>query len=55
MSSNSIVFIDSRVANYQSLIASLTEPYEVFLLNPDIDGLDQMEVSMTNYRDGSAV
>lgn len=26
-----IVFINSRVANYQSLIDSLTEPAEVFI------------------------
>jgi Ca2+-binding RTX toxin-like protein len=42
MSSKSIVFVDSRVANYQSLIDSLTEPYDVFVLDGDKDGLDQM-------------
>jgi hypothetical protein len=42
MSSKSIVFVDSRVANYQSLIDSLTEPYDVFILDGDKDGLDQM-------------
>ena len=42
MSSKSIVFVDSRVSNYQSLIDSLTEPYEVFILDGDSDGLDQM-------------
>jgi uncharacterized delta-60 repeat protein len=42
MPSNSIVFVDSRVANYRSLIGSLTEPYEVFVLDGDKDGVDQM-------------
>lgn len=42
MSSSSIVFVDSRVSNYQSLFDSLTEPYDVFVLDGDKDGLDQM-------------
>jgi uncharacterized delta-60 repeat protein len=42
MPSNSIVFVDSRVANYQSLIDSLNEPNEVFILDGDKNGLDQM-------------
>ena len=42
MPSTSIVFVDSRVSNYQSLIESLTDPYEVFILEGDNDGLDQM-------------
>lgn len=46
MASKSIVFVDSRVANYQSLIDSLTEPYEVFILDGDKDGLDQMAGSL---------
>ena len=37
-----IVFIDSRVANYQSLIDGLTEPAEVFILDGESDGLAQM-------------
>ena len=42
MPATSIVFVDSRVSNYQSLIDSLTESYEVFILDWDNDGLDQM-------------
>lgn len=42
MSSKSIAFVDSRVANYQSFIDSLTEPFDVFILDGDKDGLDQM-------------
>ena len=37
-----IVFIDSRVASYQSLIDGLTEPAEVFILDSGSDGLAQM-------------
>ena len=37
-----IIFIDSRVSNYQSLIDSLTEPAEVFILDAAWDGLAQM-------------
>ena len=37
-----IVFIDSSVANYQSLIDDLTEPAEVFILDGGSDGLAQM-------------
>ena len=37
-----IVFIDSRVASYQSLIDGLTEPAEVFILDGESDGLAQM-------------
>ena len=39
---NSIVFVDTRAANYQSLTGSLNEPYEVLVLDADQDGLDQM-------------
>lgn len=38
----SIVFIDSRVANYQSLIDSLSELVQVFILDGESDGLAQM-------------
>jgi hypothetical protein len=42
MPTKSIVFVDSRVSNYQSLIDSLTEPAQVFVLKADSDGLTQM-------------
>lgn len=35
----SVIFVDSRVADYQSLINSFTEPSEVFALDPASDGL----------------
>ena len=38
----SIVFIDSRVTDYQSLIDGFTEPAEVFVLDGESDGLTQM-------------
>jgi hypothetical protein len=36
-----IVFIDSRVTDYQSLIDSLTEPSKVFILDSESDGVAQ--------------
>jgi hypothetical protein len=40
--STSIVFIDSRVANYQTFIDGFTQPTEVFLLTPESDGVEQI-------------
>ena len=37
-----VIFVDSRVADDQSLIDSLTEPAEVFVLDVASDGLAQM-------------
>lgn len=42
MPTKSIVFIDSRVANYQSLIDGLTEPAEVLTLDGESNGLARM-------------
>ena len=42
MSSSSILFIDSCVTGYQTLIDSLTEPLEVFILDGESDGLLQI-------------
>jgi uncharacterized delta-60 repeat protein len=42
----SIIFVDSRVANYQSLIDSFTEPAEVFILDGASDGLGQMATAL---------
>jgi len=42
MSAKSIVFVDSRVDNYQLLIASLTDTHEVYVLDGDANGLEQM-------------
>ena len=38
----SVIFVDSRVTNYQSLIDGLTQPAEVFVLDGESDGLTQM-------------
>ena len=37
-----VIFVDSRVADYQSLINSFTKPSEVFALDGASDGLAQM-------------
>ena len=42
MPTKSVLFIDSRVSNYQSFIDGLTEPTEVFVLDGASDGLAQM-------------
>jgi Ca2+-binding RTX toxin-like protein len=38
----SIAFIDSRVADYQTLIDGLSDPMDVYLLDSDSDGLSQI-------------
>ncbi len=38
----SILFVDSQVENYESLLVDLTEDVEVFLLNAEEDGILQM-------------
>lgn len=40
--SKQIIFLDSRVSDYHSLLDSLTVPYDVFVLEADKDGLSQM-------------
>lgn len=40
--STNIVFIDARVAGYQTLIAGLTAPAEVFVLDSNSDGVNQI-------------
>jgi uncharacterized delta-60 repeat protein len=42
MPTSNIVFIDSRVTDYQTLIDSLTEPAQVFVLDGESDGLTQI-------------
>jgi hypothetical protein len=42
--SSSILFVDSRVADYQSLLADLSADVEVFVLNAEDDGVLQMAV-----------
>lgn len=46
-----VVFVDSRVADYQILIAELEEGSEWFLFNPGKDGIRQMESILSGYTD----
>lgn len=41
-----IVFIDSRVTNYQLLIDSLSELVQVFILDGNADGLSQIAAEL---------
>lgn len=54
MNSN-IIFIDSRVTDYSSLIAGLAEPAEVFILDAASDGLDQILAQLYGRADISAL
>ena len=49
MTTHNIFFIDSRVADYQTLIASLPTDSEWFLLNSTQDGIAQMQAILANY------
>ena len=40
--SSSILFVDPRVADYQSLLADLSADVEVLVLNAEEDGVLQM-------------
>ena len=42
MPSSNIVFIDTRITDYQTLIDSFADPAEVFILDGASDGLAQM-------------
>ncbi len=39
--SKSVIFVDSRITDYQSLIDSLNESTEIFDLDAESDGLSQ--------------
>ena len=49
MTTKHIFFIDSGVANYQGLIDALPANNEWFLLNPEQDGIEQMQAILSNY------
>ena len=51
MTTNPIYFIDSRVADYQRLIAALPVGSKAFLLSPDQDGIEQMQAILSDYQD----
>ncbi len=44
--STSVVFVDSRVADYQTLIDNLGEPADVFILDARSDGLSQIAADL---------
>ena len=54
MSSN-IVFIDSRVTDYQTLIDHLAQPAEVFILDAGLNGLDQILARLQGRSDIDAL
>jgi Ca2+-binding RTX toxin-like protein len=51
MTTKNIVFIDSRVASYETLIAGLSADTEWYLLNADSDGVEQMQQLLVRYSD----
>lgn len=46
-----LVFIDSRVADYQTLISGLSADTEWVLLDADKDGVFQIQAAVAVYRD----
>ena len=50
-----ITFIDSRVADYQTLIADLPADTEWFVLNTEEDGLEQMANILSGYSELDAI
>ncbi|TXI41162.1 MAG: DUF4347 domain-containing protein [Nitrosomonas sp.] len=55
MTTNNIFFVDSRVADYQRLIAALPADSKAFLLNPNQDGIEQMRMILSNYSELDSV
>lgn len=53
--SEQILFIDSTVEDYQSLIDNLAEPTEVVILDSERDGLIQITDSLSQYNSWDAV
>jgi Domain of unknown function (DUF4347) len=49
MTTRNIFFIDSGIANYQALIDALPANSEWFLLNPDQDGIEQIQMILSSY------
>lgn len=49
MTTRNIFFIDSGVSNYQTLIDALPVDSKWFLLNPDQDGIEQMQKILSSY------
>ncbi|MEL6439459.1 MAG: DUF4347 domain-containing protein [Cyanobacteria bacterium J06621_8] len=55
ISSQEIIFIDSAVADYQTLIDNLIEPVDVILLDSQRDGIIQITESLQQYQNLSAI
>jgi uncharacterized delta-60 repeat protein len=49
MSTSHVVFIDSRVSGYETLVASLSADTEWYLLDANLDGVDQMQRLLADY------
>ena len=55
MTVSRVAFIDSRVADYQLIVAALPDGTDWFLINADEDGLSQMARSLSGYADLVAI
>ncbi|MEM7593193.1 MAG: DUF4347 domain-containing protein, partial [Cyanobacteria bacterium P01_A01_bin.83] len=53
-STEQLLFIDSGVAEYQTLIDNLTELTEVIILDEQRDGIEQITESLQEYDDLAA-
>ena len=49
MSKKSVIFIDSRVADYQTIVAALPVDTDWYLLNQNSDGVSQIQSILANY------
>ena len=47
---NSIAFIDTRINDYQTILAALPADMEWFLINPDQDGITQIETFLQGQK-----
>jgi hypothetical protein len=51
----SVLFVDSRVQDRATLLAGLAPDVEVFVLDPDVDGLSQMAAVLVGRSDISSI
>lgn len=51
MTTRNIFFIDSSIADYQDLIDTLPTNSKWFLLNPEQDGIEQIQAALSNYNE----
>ncbi|MEO1123598.1 MAG: DUF4347 domain-containing protein, partial [Cyanobacteria bacterium J06639_16] len=50
-----LLFVDAAVDDYQSLLDSVTEETEVFILNEQLDGITQISSILANYSNVSSL